>query len=103
MPSHVGPIRNNPVGPLDGRKAQPEAAPGAGQPSFRDLLKNQIERVNVMQQDADVAIENLATGKTENLGEVMTAVEKADLAFKTLMQIRNKLMDAYEEINRMRV
>jgi flagellar hook-basal body complex protein FliE len=45
----------------------------------------------------------LTTGKTENVAEVFTAVKKAELAFQTLMQIRNKLSDAYEEIKQMRV
>ena len=40
----------------------------------------------------------MATGQTQNVTGVMTAVEKADLAFKTLLTIRAKLMDAYEEI-----
>lgn len=79
----------------------PSAPPGG--PSFRDLLKREIERVNSMQLDAEQAIEDLATGEAENVAEVLTAVEKADLAFQTLMQIRNKLLDAFEEINRLRI
>ena len=72
-------------------------------PSFADVLKNSIKEVNALQKDADQAINDLTTGKTENVTEVLTAVEKADLAFRHLMQIRNKLLDAYEEINRLRV
>ena len=72
-------------------------------PSFSDVLKNSIKQVNDLQKDADQAIQDLATGKTENFTEVLTAVEKADLAFRALMQIRNKLLDAYEEVNRLRV
>ena len=72
-------------------------------PSFADVLKNSIKEVNALQKEADQAIEDLALGKTENVTEVLTAVEKADLAFRALMQIRNKLLDAYEEINRLRV
>jgi flagellar hook-basal body complex protein FliE len=51
-----------------------------------------------LQQDASQAVEDLATGKTENVTGVMTAMEKSDLAFKTLLAIRSKLMEAYEEI-----
>jgi flagellar hook-basal body complex protein FliE len=43
-------------------------------------------------------VEDVATGKTDDVNNVMTAVEKSDLAFKTLLAIRAKLMDAYEEI-----
>ena len=51
-----------------------------------------------LQQDASQAVTDLATGKTENVSGVMTAMEKSDLAFKTLLAIRAKLMDAYEEV-----
>ena len=70
-------------------------------PGFGDLLKEQMGKVNEMQMDADRAIEDLAVGRTDNVAEVMTAVQKADLAFKTMMQIRNKLLSAYREISRM--
>ena len=74
-------------------------APGAtGGPSFADVLKKGIDEVSRLQQDASKAVEDLATGKTENVTGVMTAMEKSDLAFKTLLAIRAKLMDAYEEI-----
>ena len=96
----IGPIK----GPDESQKAGRGDAAGKVQgPSFKDVLSREMERVNELQLAADRAIEDLATGKAENLAEVMTAVEKADLAFRTLMQIRNKLVDAFEELNRMRV
>jgi flagellar hook-basal body complex protein FliE len=64
---------------------------GVGGASFSDMLKE-------LQQDASQAVQDLATGKTEDVAGVMTAMEKSDLAFKTLLAIRGKLMDAYEEI-----
>jgi flagellar hook-basal body complex protein FliE len=66
--------------------------------SFADTLKSSIDEVSRLQQDASSAVENLAEGKTDNMSGVMTAVEKSDLAFKTLLAIRAKLMDAYDEI-----
>ena len=71
------------------------APPGA---SVADVLKDSIGEVSRLQQDASKAVEDLATGKTEDVTGVMTAMEKSDLAFKTLLAIRAKLMDAYEEI-----
>ncbi len=71
---------------------------GAGGASFADTLKNSIDEVSRLQQDASKAVEDLTTGKTEDVAGVMTAMEKSDLAFKTLLAIRSKLMDAYEEI-----
>lgn len=74
------------------------AAGGAGGSSFSDMLKNSIDEVSRLQMDASKAVEDLATGKSEDVTGVMTAVEKSDLAFKTLLAIRSKLMDAYDEI-----
>ena len=73
----------------------------AGGASFSDLLKSSIEEVSKLQQDASQAVADLATGKTEDVTGVMTAMEKSDIAFKTLLSIRAKLMDAYEEIKSM--
>ena len=65
-------------------------------------MKN-IEQVNKLQQDAQSAIEDLASGKRDDMGSVLMAKEKADLAFQTLLQVRNKMMSAYEEIKQIRV
>jgi flagellar hook-basal body complex protein FliE len=79
----------------------PSAARSAGPvsgASFADVLKDQIGEVSKLQQDASKAVEDLATGRTEDVSGVMTAMEKSDMAFKTLLAIRAKLMEAYEEI-----
>ena len=55
------------------------------------------------QKVADQAVMDLATGKTDNVHEVMLAVTKADLTFRTILQIRNRLTHAYQEITRMAV
>jgi flagellar hook-basal body complex protein FliE len=70
---------------------------------FKTLLMESIQEVNRLQADADEATVNLAIGKTDNVAEVFTAVKKAELAFQTLMQMRNKLLDAYNEIKEMRI
>ena len=69
--------------------------------SFADSLKSSIDEVAKMQQDATQATTDLATGRTGDLSGVMTAVEKSDLAFKTLLAIRSKLIDAYDELKAM--
>ena len=75
----------------------------SGGPSFKDVLLDSIKEVNSMQTQADKAVENLATGGDVNPTEVLTAVQKADLAFRMMMQIRNKLVAAYDEIKSIRV
>ena len=91
------------LGKLSGGGASPgiPAAKSAGASSFADTLKKSIEEVAKLQQDASDAVQNLATGKSDNVTGVMTAMEKSDIAFKTLLAIRSKLMDAYEEIKNM--
>ena len=84
----------------------PTAPPARGaQPSenFKDVLMRNIEQVNKLQQDAEMAIEDLAAGRRDDLDGVLIAKQKADLAFQLLLQVRNKMMGAYEEIKQMRV
>lgn len=81
-----------------GQSGSNSGAAGAKGSSFADVLKNSIDEVSRLQQDASNAVNAAATGQTQNVTGVMTAVEKSDLAFKTLLAIRAKLMDAYNEI-----
>ena len=62
------------------------------------MLIDSIQDVNQMQQQADQAVETLMTGGDANPAEVLTAVQKADLAFRLMMQMRNKMMDVYQEV-----
>ena len=82
--------------------SSPQKADSSG-PSFKDVLLDSLKEVNSMQVQADKAVENLATGGDVNPTEVLTAVQKADLAFRMMMQIRNKLVAAYDEIKNIRV
>ncbi len=83
--------------------------PGAGQAgeqgqlSFKDFLLSSIRQVNAAQQDADQAVEKLFTGGQITPAEVLTAVQKADLAFRMMIQVRNKLVEAYTQIEAIRV
>lgn len=81
--------------PIGGTQATQQAAAGD---SFKDFLLDSINQVNSMQHDADQAVEDLFTGQDVNPAEVLTAVQKADLAFRMMMQVRNKLIQVYQEI-----
>lgn len=74
-----------------------------GQSSFKDVLLDNLKQVNSMQQDASRAIEDLHTGKRGDLEGVVLATQKADTAFRMLQSVRNKVMEAYEEVKQMRV
>lgn len=71
--------------------------------SFAEMLKGSVEKVNSMQNEADQAVQDLLVGKDQNIHQVMIAVEKANLSFNMMMQVRNKIINAYEEIMRTQV
>ena len=80
-------------------------APGAGVQGseFKNLLLEGLDQVNQIQVDADQAVQQLFTGGEADPAEVLTAVQKADMAFRMMIQIRNKLVDAYQEIQNIRI
>ncbi len=89
-----------------------EGAPGLGAPgvgetggakSFGEFLQDSIGKVNGLQQEANIAMEKLASGESQNLHETLLAVEKADIAFRTMNQVRTKVIDAYREIMKMQI
>jgi flagellar hook-basal body complex protein FliE len=71
--------------------------------SFAAVLKDSLTEVNKMQQKADAAVTALASGDKVNLHETMIAMEQADVSFRMMMQVRNKIVEAYQEILRMQV
>lgn len=74
-----------------------------GGKTFGDFLSDSIGKVNSLQQEANVAMEKIASGESQNLHETLLAVEKAEIAFKTLNQVRSKVIDAYREIMKMQI
>lgn len=76
---------------------------GGSSTSFADVLKGQIDEVVKLQQDASKAVEDLTLGKSDDVTGVMAAMEKSDIAFKTLLAIRGKLMEAYDEVKNIQI
>lgn len=83
--------------------SQPAAAKQNPTTGFSQLMEEMVGKVGEMQNDADRAIQQLATGQGKGLHEVMLAVEKASISFQMLTQVRNKAVEAYQEIMRMPV
>ena len=79
-----------------------KSSPSEGR-SFIEILKESIEKVNELQLEADKAIAELATGQNMDIAKTMIAVEKANIAFQMMTQIRNKIVEAYQEIMRMQI
>lgn len=93
----LGSIQN---GKIDQKFEKTAQKNGTG---FKDTINNYVSEVNDLQVKAGESIENFATGKVENVHEVMIAMSKAEVSFKFMMETRNKLVDAYKEIMRMQV
>ena len=70
---------------------------------FSTYLKDALGEVNQLQQSADKAIQQLVGEGKGDLQDTMVALEKADISFRFMMQVRNKVLEAYQEIMRMQV
>ncbi|MDR3164095.1 MAG: flagellar hook-basal body complex protein FliE [Synergistaceae bacterium] len=68
---------------------------------FSEVLKSSVMKVNQLQIDADNLTNRLALGEVEDISEVSIAVEKAELALRLMVQIRDKMLDIYQQISRM--
>ncbi len=83
-------------------KREPESTAHSGK-TFTEMLKDSMEQVNTQQSQADQAIKELVAGRSKNIHETMLTIEKADTSLKLMMQVRNKILDAYKEVMRMPV
>ena len=70
--------------------------------SFDSFLSESLKEVNSAQINANNAVKDLVAGKTENIHETMIQMQKASISFQMMMEVRNKLVDAYKEIIKMR-
>jgi len=86
-----------PVGSAISRKSEPTL----DSDSFGKLLTDSIQQVNRLHVEADSNINDLSTGKQTDIHRTMIAMEKASVSFELLMQIRNKVISAYDRIMRM--
>ena len=81
----------------DGGKTERSAAVGL---SFDELLSASMKEVNALQLEADDRMRRLATGDVEDISEVVMASSRAEVALKLMMELRNKLVDAYQALSR---
>jgi flagellar hook-basal body complex protein FliE len=86
------------VGPIPAVQPGDESAT-----SFKDTVKQMLTDVNDKLNTSDQNTRDLASGKTNDTGKVITSVEEANLAFSYAMAIRTKLLDAYTEVSRITV
>ncbi len=100
----INPI-NGPTPPIfspntSGANGQTQGASGTG---FDKVMKDYIGQMNEQQQTSAAAIQDLLTGKTQGITSVVAAVAKADMSFKLLIGVRNKIIEAYKQTMNMQV
>jgi flagellar hook-basal body complex protein FliE len=99
VPLHLGP------GAIGGLEEMPrpvsQGAAGGEGDAFGRVLKDAIAKVDGLEKESEAAQAAFAKGGDVELHDVIIRIEEAEVAFKTLMEVRNKLVDAYREIMRM--
>ena len=93
----------DPEGLLSKIQRRDPVSGGTPEQPFTETLKDAIQKVNQIQQEADRAISDLMLGGQQDLHQTMISLEKADISFQLMMQVRNKIVSAYEEIMRMQI
>lgn len=91
LPAFSGTLPTHPTTP---------SSSGAGG-GFGDTLKNAINDVNDLSDNSDQKVAELVKGDRQDVHNVMIAVEKADIAFQLMMQVRNKIVSAYQEVSKL--
>ncbi|MGA7342236.1 MAG: flagellar hook-basal body complex protein FliE [Terracidiphilus sp.] len=79
----------------------PDLSGGAGGASFSDVLKNAVSSVDTLNDNAASQVGHLLQSGSGDMNDVMIAVEKADVSFQLMMQVRNKIVGAYQDIEKM--
>lgn len=92
----ITPIGSNPISPIGGTTQS--AAPG-----FSDTVGKALESVSAAEHEADKLVQGMAAGENVGVHELMAATAKAQLSVEVLVQVRNKAVEAYQEIMRMQV
>jgi flagellar hook-basal body complex protein FliE len=96
------PIRGNLMPPiLDSQRENVNVRENEN--SFGKVLTNKIEEINKLKLDADDAIAKVEFSGSGSIHEAIIAMEKASISFKTMLEVRNKMLEAYQEVMRMQV
>ena len=97
----TGLVPTSPTRPMSG--AAPSGSDPVGAVGFGEYLRNAIGDLNAIQQDSAQMTDDFIAGRTDSIHEVMITAEKASIALQLTLEIRNKVLEAYQEINRMQI
>ena len=98
----VGPAQLPNLGP-DGSRSLSGAFDSSGGRSFSDFLGDMVHDVNAKQATANQAVEGVLNGDNVPLHQAMLSVEEASVSFQLMVEVRNKLLDSYQELMRMQI
>lgn len=93
------------IGSLTATTPLQQMSNGVGTPKtdFADWMARETTALNAQLQNADALVQQLATGDNSNLHQVMLNLERAKLSFELVVQVRNKLLEGYQEVMRMQI
>lgn len=97
----IGASRNREIDARELRTYTPRSAESGT--SFQEILTSTVGEVQRLQSEADQSIRQLVAGEVTDVTEAMVAIQQADLSFQSMMAVRNKIVQAYEEVMRMQV
>ncbi len=89
------------IGTLNLPNVSKKTAASSSEGGFGDVLQGALQNVNKLSGGAEQQITNMLQGGSADMSSVMVAVEKADVAFQLMMQVRNKIVNAYQDIEKM--
>jgi flagellar hook-basal body complex protein FliE len=95
------PISSLRILPADAGASSLQPAADSSQAGFRDVLHSAIDDIQQLEGQAETKVAGVIDGNGADVHSAMIAVEKADLSFQLMMQVRNKIVSAYQEISRM--
>ena len=98
----INPVQLNPINMGKVTPVKTESPSNKALESFSSVLNQTIDQVNNLQVEADSAVERFVAGELD-IHEVMTATEKANVALQLTIQLRNKVLEAYQEVMRMQI
>jgi flagellar hook-basal body complex protein FliE len=100
MADFIAPVSAATIRPIEPAGAARPSAPAAASQSFADMLRSLVGEVQETQRVASTAAQDFATGKTTDVAATMIATEQAAITFSLMLQVRNRLLEAYQEIQR---
>lgn len=88
---------------LEGTSTKPAAGQEAAEGKFSDLLKDALSNVNDAQLEANEAVQQVLSGESKDIHSTMIALQKADVSLKLMLEVKNKIVEAYQEVMRTQV